>query len=43
MDGALRNEDALLISAGTETKAKEKARAILDIVGNASFWANLIK
>jgi hypothetical protein len=38
-----RNEDALLISAGTETKAKEKACMILDIVGNANFWVDLVK
>jgi hypothetical protein len=39
----IRNEDALIISAGAEARAKEKAQAILDIVGNANFWADLIK
>jgi hypothetical protein len=38
-----RHEDVLLISTGTEARAKEKARAILDIVGNARFWADLVK
>jgi hypothetical protein len=39
----IRNEDVLIISAGVEARAKEKAQAILDIIGNANFWADLIK
>jgi hypothetical protein len=38
-----RHEDALLICAGKESKATEKAQSILDIVGNDTFWADLVK
>ena len=38
-----RNENALIICAGKKAKVKDKAEAILAIVGDAGFWANLVK
>lgn len=38
-----RHEDALLICAGREHKAVNKAQSILDMVGNDKFWADLVK
>jgi hypothetical protein len=37
------HEDALLICAGKESKATEKVQYILDIVGNDTFWMDLVK
>jgi hypothetical protein len=39
----IRNEDVLIISAGAEDRAKEKAQTILNIMGSANFWADLMK
>ena len=38
-----RHKDALLICAGKESKATEKVQSILDIVGNDTFWVDLVK